>query len=212
MAVVSSDGLTLTHVQFVTCREPVRVSRLGPQYPVGYDHRDQRGDEGYEHGDGHADHPVSVFPVPQIHASAPRVQAYGAICAREGDGRVEHSIAAPRIGNEAPVLQVAKRQIELRGDQLGANLLRKLGRIEALKLAVLVPGLALAQGMNRQPTQLFAGYLHILVDVLAVVVQAVQDTVFVVPAHGRWCRIIESGNMRVTGSGGDIASILHLTR
>jgi hypothetical protein len=37
--------------------------------------------------------------------------------------------------------------------------------------------------MHRKPQQLLAGDLHIFVDVLAIVVQTVQDAIFVVSAH-----------------------------
>src|ERR1700732_1588379 len=154
-------------------RECAAVHRLlWLQYLVCHDDRDQCRDEGYQNGDGDADDAVSVLAVPQIHSSPPCVKAYGAIRAGKRDGRVKHPIAAPRVGNEAPVLQVPERQFELRGDQLGANVLGKLGCIEALKLSILVPDLAFAQGMHRQPQQLLAGDLYILIDVLAVVVQA----------------------------------------
>src|SRR5258707_10108524 len=105
---------------------------LESQYFVDHENRDQRGDEGYQDGDGDADNAVSVLAVPQVHAAPPGVKPDGAIGARKRDGCVQHSVAASRIGDQAPVLQVTQRQFELCRDQFGADLFGKLGRVETL--------------------------------------------------------------------------------
>src|SRR5271163_3767605 len=64
--------------------------------------------------------------------------------------------------------------------------------------------------MHRQPQKFITGNLHILVDVLAIVVQTMQDAIFVVSAHRIWYRVKLSGNMRNMGT--HIVSILHRGR
>src|ERR1700675_1330893 len=164
-----------------------RADPLGPGESSSREqHRDQCGHKRNNDGGGESEDAVLVLPIPQIHAPAPRVQANRTIGARERHCDAERRVAALGVLDQPPVLQVTERQLQLRGQQLGPDLVRDDRRIETLRHILLAPRLAVAQRMHCQPKHLLTAERNLLVDVLTMEVQAMQDPIFVVSIHLTW--------------------------